>query len=201
MKQRESMRALLSPGILHGAVESCINGERARLLWRTDVLGDKTYLLLLSADLPDCTNLIRQFGYPDTAAETKSYDSIIACIEPGQRWRFRLRANPVKSEPNTDRNARGKLHAHVTQTQQMQWLAQRAQKNGFDLKKDEFDVTDTRWLKFKKHVGDKREVTLRTATFEGVLTVTDAELFKKALTEGIGRAKAYGCGLLTIISE
>ena len=35
-------------------------------------------------------------------------------------------------------------------------------------------------------------------TYEGVLTVTDTELFCKALTEGIGRGKAYGMGLLTV---
>ena len=35
-------------------------------------------------------------------------------------------------------------------------------------------------------------------TYEGSLTVTDADLFRKALTEGIGREKAFGMGLLTI---
>ena len=33
------------------------------------------------------------------------------------------------------------------------------------------------------------------------LTVTDAELFKKLLTEGIGRGKAYGLGLMTVIGR
>ena len=36
-------------------------------------------------------------------------------------------------------------------------------------------------------------------TYEGMLTVTDAELFRQALTQGIGREKAYGMGLLTIM--
>ena len=39
---------------------------------------------------------------------------------------------------------------------------------------------------------------LLAVTYEGVLTVTDTELFCKALTEGIGRGKAYGMGLLTV---
>lgn len=37
MKRRETMRALSSPGILHGAVEHCFDGARARSLWRTDI--------------------------------------------------------------------------------------------------------------------------------------------------------------------
>ena len=36
------------------------------------------------------------------------------------------------------------------------------------------------------------------STFEGMLTVTDRDAFVHALTHGIGRAKGYGCGLLTI---
>jgi len=34
--------------------------------------------------------------------------------------------------------------------------------------------------------------------FEGSLEVTDRDLFVKTVSEGIGRAKAYGCGMITI---
>ncbi|MBL7000104.1 MAG: type I-E CRISPR-associated protein Cas6/Cse3/CasE [Gammaproteobacteria bacterium] len=34
--------------------------------------------------------------------------------------------------------------------------------------------------------------------FTGVLTVTDVDLFKVALFNGIGRSKAFGCGMLLI---
>jgi CRISPR system Cascade subunit CasE len=43
------------------------------------------------------------------------------------------------------------------------------------------------------------KVTLMRSTFEGVLQVTDPVLFRQALTKGIGRAKAYGMSLLTIV--
>ena len=35
--------------------------------------------------------------------------------------------------------------------------------------------------------------------YEGILTVSDADLFKKLLTEGMGKKKAYGFGLMTVI--
>ena len=38
-----------------------------------------------------------------------------------------------------------------------------------------------------------------TPSFEGLLRVTDAALFREALTRGIGRGKAYGLGLLTLM--
>lgn len=44
-----------------------------------------------------------------------------------------------------------------------------------------------------------RPVTLLAVTYEGVLQVTDPEAFKALLCEGVGRGKAYGLGLMTII--
>lgn len=41
-------------------------------------------------------------------------------------------------------------------------------------------------------------VTLSTAVFEGRLHVTDADALRSALVSGIGPAKGYGCGLLTL---
>ena len=35
-------------------------------------------------------------------------------------------------------------------------------------------------------------------TYEGILTVTDAEAFRNALVKGIGREKAFGMGMLTV---
>ena len=36
------------------------------------------------------------------------------------------------------------------------------------------------------------------ARFTGTLRVTDAAKLRTALTQGIGRARGYGCGLLTL---
>jgi CRISPR system Cascade subunit CasE len=115
-----------------------------------------------------------------------------------------LRANPVHSvKDGANASSRGKVYAHVTVEQQKGWLSQRAQSCGFMLKEEDsgegresFDVTQSDQLRFRRQ---DKFVTLGVATFEGVLRVTDTALFVKALTEGIGRAKAYGCGLLTII--
>ena len=57
-------------------------------------------------------------------------------------------------------------------------------------------MTHSRSYAFKKT--GKRAVALLSVTFDGILTVADPELFRKALVSGIGRGKAYGNGLLTI---
>ena len=41
-------------------------------------------------------------------------------------------------------------------------------------------------------------ITVRQASFDGVLQATDAAALKRALLDGVGRARAYGCGLLSL---
>ena len=36
-------------------------------------------------------------------------------------------------------------------------------------------------------------------TFDGILTVTDEVSFRQTLVEGIGRGKAFGQGMLTVM--
>jgi len=43
-----------------------------------------------------------------------------------------------------------------------------------------------------------RTVTLTVAQYDGRLEVTDPEALRRSLVAGIGPAKAYGCGLLTL---
>ncbi|HOF94612.1 MAG TPA: type I-E CRISPR-associated protein Cas6/Cse3/CasE [Clostridia bacterium] len=196
--RRATMRALNSPQIFHGAIESSLPSDEQRSLWRLDRLHNKTYLLLLSGQKPELSLINEQFGFlgEEGVQQSKAYEPFLAALKAGQAWRFRLCANPVRSSPKA--GSRGRVHAHVTQEQQRQWLLERAERNGFLLNEDGFDVVETKWLKFRKGEAKNTEVTLRLAAFEGMLTITDISLFKEALLNGIGRAKAYGCGLMTL---
>ena len=53
--------------------------------------------------------------------------------------------------------------------------------------------------RFRKPQEGGRRVSMLSVTFEGILTVTDADLFRRTLAEGIGRGKAYGMGMLTVV--
>lgn len=199
------MTALTSPQKLHAAVESSFppSEKVGRNLWRIDRLGSVLYLLVLSGEKPDFSHIVDQFGWPAAEQnwETKKYTQLLEQIETGQKWRFRLRANPVHSvKQDGDSHAqepakRGKVYAHVTVKQQEQWLLERAAKHGFNLQEGSFRVVQQEVRQFMRQC---KPVTLGIATFEGILEVSDVSLFRYALTYGIGRAKAYGCGLLTI---
>ncbi|MEV0846280.1 type I-E CRISPR-associated protein Cas6/Cse3/CasE [Streptomyces sp. NPDC049954] len=64
----------------------------------------------------------------------------------------------------------------------------------------EVRITDRRRHSFTKGSkgGKGRRVTFNSATFEGRLRVADVPLFSTTLLAGVGPAKAYGCGLLTV---
>jgi CRISPR system Cascade subunit CasE len=202
---RKSRQALAFPQMMHAAVLGSFppneNAEdKKRVLWRTDTIGENAWLYVLSEDTPDFSHIVEQFGWPKSNQEweTKDYKTLLDKLEPGQHWRFRLHANPV-------RTVDGKISALAVDGQK-KWLSERAEKNGFSLATvdfdnetyEAFDVIHRNLLRFKKRPTDSAFVVLSVATYEGELIVKDAELFKRALCQGIGRAKAYGCGLLTL---
>jgi CRISPR system Cascade subunit CasE len=184
-----------------GMIQISDSSGDGRVLWRTDTVGEQTWLYVLSATCPDFAHMIEQFGWPgsDQGWDTRDYEPFLSHLKAGQRWRFRLHANPVYT-------ADGKRYAHVTAEQQKQWLSARAERNGFSFYKiitaesdvDAVQIIHRNILKFRKRPSDKTYVTLSVATYEGELIVEDADLLRRALTYGIGKAKAYGCGLLTL---
>ena len=190
---RETMKALVSPSKFHGAVENSFSGERSRRLWRIDDLNGKKYILILSGTIPDSEHFAERFGYVGKY-ETKDYSILLDRIMNGGKWRFRLTANPTISKSH------GKVLAHITPKYQKKWLSDRAEKCGFSLDDDEFQTVQSKWYNFHKKDGDKSaNIRLLSVTFEGILTISNAEKFKEILCNGIGREKAYGQGLLTVV--
>lgn len=201
--KRKTLIALSSPSMFHGAVESAFPGERRRNLWRVDQLGGRKYLLILSEEKPDLTAAMEQFGVDGETWLTKDYDPLLNRIVNGTKWHFRLAANPTYSVTEAGKS-RGRVCAHSTAAHQRDWLVAQSEKHGFRLAEDTFDVVLSRWYHFGKgnaqtaH-GRHRQVSLLSVTFEGDLEVTDAKLFKELLVSGIGREKAYGVGLMTLV--
>lgn len=192
---RKTLQALSAPQKFHGALESAFVGPRKRILWRIDSLNNNLYILLLSDSIPDLTEFCKQFCSSQDDAQTKAYDSLLSRIKVETQWHFRLTANPVKSQKRE--NERGKVQAHITTAYQKEWLLAHSEQYGFRLQEDTFDVVHSKWHQFYK--SDQNRVSLLAVTFEGQLEVTDAELFQKTLCNGIGRGKAYGMGMLTVM--
>lgn len=196
---RKTLQALANPNIFHGAVERSQTGERDRLLWRVDSLRNQYYLLILSTHPLDEESLADQFARNRADVESKNYSALFDRTVKGSKWRFKLAANPTFSLPSPSRNERGKVISPYRREEQVAWLKSQAAKNGFSLEDEQFDVTGVRQLKIKKYA-QKKAVTLQEVVYEGVLTVTDPEHFRSMLVNGMGRGKAYGMGLMTLVS-
>lgn len=177
-------------------------------------------LYVSSPVVPDPSHLVEEAGYAtDGGVLVRDMSAFLDGLSAGQRWGFRLCVNPTFREAGQT-NARGqkKVLAHVTQDQQTQWVLDRAGRCGFrvissaeyggDLPVLEdsdgqrvdgvillINGVERSIAEFKR---GERRVTLGVATFEGVLEVTDPEALRRVLTHGIGRGKAYGCGLMTL---
>ncbi|MCA0437747.1 MAG: type I-E CRISPR-associated protein Cas6/Cse3/CasE [Austwickia sp.] len=178
--------------------------DRGRTLWRVDQGSPRTDLFIVSPDRPDLTHLVEQAGWPTTATwDTADYQPLLDRLEQGQRWAFRLTANPVRSLP-AGPGQRGQVKAHVSVAQQQDWLMRRAERCGFTIPDGphggpQVVVKERRTARFQRsHAERGREVTVVMATYDGVLEVTDPAALRAVLTGGVGRAKAYGCGLLTL---
>lgn len=195
LTKRKTLKAFSAPNLFHGAVEASIDGERRRNLWRIDRLRGRYYLLFLSEVVPDVKGLCEQFG-TDELSETKNYDSLLERIQINDTWKFRLTANPTNSLKRGE-GTRGKVVAHIGIGNQKRWLIGKSLNNGFCLDPESFNVVGSQWFSFRKKTKGER-ITMLSVTYEGTLKITDPELFKRALTVGIGREKAYGMGLLTI---
>jgi CRISPR system Cascade subunit CasE len=198
---RATKLALNSPQRLHAMVAASfpsllVDSDPGRHLWRLDKLGHSLYVLVVSSTQPDFTHLIEQIGWAASRQvwETKSYDSFLARLQQGQEWQFRLQANPTHSVKRKEASGgRGIVQACSTIDEQKEWLTTKAPKHGFSL--NGFELVGRDVSRFERQ---QRTVTLHMATFEGLLKVEDPILLREALSTGIGRAKAYGCGLLTL---
>lgn len=195
--KRATLIALSAPGKLHGAVEAAFSGPRQRPLWRIDSRGGQRYLLILSRDEPELSALLAQFAPAGETGQTKDYAPLLSRICAGSRWQFRLRANPTYSAP-AGPGQRGRVCAHSTTQAQLQWLEKQSGRYGFFLVPDRYTVTENKWYRFRKN-GTGGCVSFLSVTYDGILEVRDAELFRTALCDGIGPEKAYGNGLMTLM--
>lgn len=199
-ENRKKMKNLTHLGDFHSWVEESFPdeievGERNRKLWRIDSIGKVVYLLLLSQTKPDKT-LFEKYAIPESF-ESKSYQSVLNHIETGDKYYFQLTANPTKSVKNSDnKTERGQVVPLISVEDQLNYLMERSEKNGFYLKNNNFTLIERGHHSLYRN---KKRLNVVSATYQGILTVKDEEVFKKTLMYGLGRKKAYGFGLLTII--
>ena len=124
-------------------------------------------------------------------------------MQNGQRLRFRLRANPIKTIKDSSKGTvekKGKIFTKTVRVpllheeQQQAWLERKLQ----NFAQLEMLIVQPEPVLYFRKPKEGRSGKIQTVMFDGVLTVTDAEDFNNQIMKGIGPAKAFGCGLLSL---
>ncbi len=197
ISKRKTKETFTNPNLIHGMVEGSFDAKE-RILWRVDQRSNKYYLILISNSEGDFSRLIQEIGFEDdeNSIQHKDYEQFLANLTNEQVWRFKLKANTIKSLSH-GKGSRSKIVPLLKPEDQLEWLYNREGKFGVNFDKNATIVTSTYWEKFMKQ--NKHRITYKIAVFEGILTITNIEKFRQVMKEGIGRQKAYGCGLLTLV--
>jgi len=111
----------------------------------------------------------------------------------GQMLRFRLRANPTRRIRDS-----GKRQGVLGEPAQVDWLRRKGLQSGFEV----IDATVIKEGFAEDKMTDtndrKHSLTILSVRFDGLLRVIDPDAFRQTIEQGMGSAKGFGFGLLSI---
>jgi CRISPR system Cascade subunit CasE len=149
-------------------------------------------------------------------------------FEVGQALRFRLQANPtfaqtLEGQTNNKGMFKNVRRGLYREAERLDWLRRQSARYGFELSliPTTLRAKDEKQVLFRGKGYDELSLELpmcevidlndgrrfpvpsssnqfSAARFDGVLRVTDAEAFANAVENGIGKARGYGFGLLSV---
>lgn len=218
LSSRQVQRDLGNLQDLHRTVMSAMpqapddaGGARNRfgVLFRLDARsGDGATILVQTQEQPQWSAL--PVGYLLSPAACKVIDKHYEAIRAGDMLAFRLLANPTRratgKRTDGDKNESawaGKRIELASEEDQIDWLIRQGARLGFEILPTQaipavLDVSVGRTNKLYGYRRGKGKMSFGAALFEGHLRVTDVDVFRDALTNGVGRGKAYGFGLLSV---
>lgn len=182
--------------------------RRDFLYQREDRPGEPPFYYLLSARQPLESD-------DNLTVETRPF---APRLQTGDRLQFRLRANAVvtsKADDHGKRRIRRDIiearidacreddphrenwppPAEIHHQAASDWLNRQGEKHGFQL--GDCLVSNHRFHKVRKP-GDPHQRHFTSFDVQGSLTVTEPDACLAALRQGLGRSRAFGCGLMLI---
>lgn len=163
----------------------------AGLLYRVETTAAGVHILMQSTTQPDRDRLAPGYDIVGSRDLTPLLDQLHRSV----RVRYRIVANPTKSL-HRGSDKRGQLQP-LTGDAAIEWWERKAGESGFEL--DNIEIVDSLQLTGKRVRPNQPSRLVITATvFDGIATVTDSAAVHDSILVGIGRGKAYGCGLLSV---
>jgi CRISPR system Cascade subunit CasE len=205
-RDRQVQAELRDPYQLHRTLAKAFGADKAqwesaRVLFRVEDEGQHPYVLVQSRVEPnwDMLSVPERYLMPGEGHKTKSVN---LAFTKGQSLIFRLRANPTVCHE-------GKRQGLYLEEERLAWIERKAADGGFAL-------TSVRvrqeGREVAKHKGEEAPRSIRqvhcrlgatsasfsAARFDGTLRVVDPVKFTAAIENGIGSAKGFGFGLLSV---
>jgi len=188
---RSAMKTLSDAYHLHQTVMKGFvpyKKDVARVLYRVEPeMKNGSALVLVQSPLEPDWNILTNDSRWVTSVQVKVF---VPKFKPGCSLRFRLRANPVVTRE-------GKRYGLIRDESLLEWLSKKEPKLGARFKSmtviDEGYITGNKQNKNSRH-----RLNFKIARFEGMLDVIDPVAFSETVEVGIGSAKAFGCGLLSL---
>ena len=172
--------------------------EKARADWHVlfRLEPDSNVLLVQSELEPDWDKLLKSspnYLLPDKMGRlfcSKPFTPEVSLFPVDRLLRFRLKANPSKRDNETRKTV-----GLYDRPSQEAWFGRQAAQHGFSV--EGLDIIPAANLWGAKAKG-QAQIKIHTALFQGILKVQDPALLVKAVRQGIGKGKSYGCGLLSL---
>jgi CRISPR system Cascade subunit CasE len=160
-----------------------------RVLYRVEPpRGEPCFVVLVQSELaPDWSRLKVPADYLLGPPAVKPFDPVFTS---GQRLCFRLRANPTVKRD-------GKRRPLLDEREQRAWLDRKGAEGGFRVVRAEVSPEGAA-CGHKSVPGATLTLTHHAVRFDGVLTVTDPGQLRRTVADGLGPAKGFGFGLLSL---
>ncbi|MBU1168596.1 MAG: type I-E CRISPR-associated protein Cas6/Cse3/CasE [Proteobacteria bacterium] len=184
-----SRGTMKTTGDIYRLHETVMSGFKAyenkpRVLFRVEPEWNNSgiNILVQSAVNPDWTDL-KDSGKGLIFFQVKPFNPV---LNAGACLRFRLRGNPT-----VKRN--GKRYGLIRDDALETWMLKWSETMG--VKISSFTVTDEGYISGLKK---ENQIRIKTARFDGRFQIVDPDKLLNKIIEGIGPAKGFGCGLLSI---
>lgn len=160
--------------------------ENERVLFRREEQKSPPglYILIQSVTEPNWSKLENRSA--DYFLEPPTIRPYPLVGSPGEKFVFRLVANPIVKRD-------GRRVGLLNEDAQWNWMLRKAEASGFSCFREDVRITQHGF----EH-SQKRRVSHLRVQYDGILKVERTDLFRDAVCSGIGPAKGYGFGLLSI---
>ena len=190
MNRRDARGLLADCQQMHRFITGFFGTDRqsGQILYRTNLIQNKLCIYLYAQSPAE--------HIPDNCqVQQRDISAWLDSMGEGQIWSFDLIAAPTKKVGcDGKKNSQRRILRQPGERQA--WLERKAQQNGFLI----IQVQEQEQLHVSgSHKTDSGGMMYHDAYhYQGILKITDAQAFRKAVQGGIGSGKSYGFGMMMV---